>query len=106
MTKLNKRCFLRESDSQDLLEEIKRVNPSLKMKDDKTQRLLKAIEKKFCDVHKAIWDDIITVTITGSRKSTLMEKIIEAGLSGFIVVEINHQNHFIRYVNQKIFQEI
>lgn len=49
-------------------------------------------------------DNIITVSITGGclgRKSTFIREILQTEFSGYVVVEINEPDHFIRYAKVK-----
>jgi len=93
--------FLEKSDRHDLFEKIKKVSPSSEIADKDVQELLNFIEKKFSHTHKTIWDNIITVSFAGSSLkeiSMLMDGFLQTVLPNFYIIEVNRQNHFIRYV--------
>ena len=49
-------------------------------------------------------DNIVTILIDGAPsagKSTLINKILQIGLSGYVAIEVNNQAHFIRYAKVK-----
>ena len=102
--KMVRKRFLEPSDRHDLFEHIKKINPNIEMIDAASQGLLNAIDEKLCDIHKQIWDDIVTVSFVGgagSGKSSLMSRLLRSPLPGFVAVEVNEPGHFIRYVQHK-----
>ena len=92
--------FLTEEDRRDLFEYIKEINPKLDMSDKDIQDLLNYIETKFMIINQDIWEKTITISISGSEsidKTAIMKKIIQTTIPGFIVVEININENYVRY---------
>ena len=97
--------FLGNSDRHDLFEKINEMSHSSEMIDDNVQELLALIDEKLSRIHEEVWDSLITVTVAGSQKSTLMDRLVELGIPGYVTVEINHPGHFIRYLKDTVMEK-
>jgi len=92
--------FLTEEDRRDFFEYIKEINPKLDMPNKDVQDLLNYIEAKFMIINQDIWEKTITVSISGSKstdKTAMIKKIIQTTIPGFIIVEVNIDENYIRY---------
>jgi len=98
------KSFLKTEDRHELFEHIKKVNMSCNMINPEVQGLLDAIEKKCITINKMIYDGIVTIAfigVPGNGKSTMMGIMRTINFPGFRIVEVNEENHYLRYVKEK-----
>lgn len=92
--------FLSSEDRHDLFEFIKKINPNLEMIHEESQNLLDAIDKKMIKIHGGIWENMVTISFIGNQASgkiSFMQKVLNNTFPGWAIVELNHENYYIRY---------
>ena len=74
------------------------------MIDPVMQGAIDAIEMKFSDINKEIQEEIVTISINGPstrNNKYLFGKILKITTPEFVIVELNSEQHFIRYKRVK-----